>query len=84
MQSISQVMVSLFQGEFETYMDEMCYDYIFEQMMPAVLPMVVSAHNLNDKEIDAEMEKNLHEEALDLCKLILNDLVKDQTRRNYS
>jgi hypothetical protein len=53
-------------------------------MMPAVLPMVVSAHNLNDKEIDAEMEKNLHEEALDLCKLILNDLVKDQTRRNYS
>lgn len=84
MQSINNTMKELFQSNFEAYMDEMAYDFIFEQMMPAIKPMVINAQGFGNKELSPEMDKWIHEQCLELCKLIVNDLVKDQYESNYN
>ena len=47
--SSTKLMMEQYQTTFETYMDEMVYDYMFEQMMPGVMAMVLCARDLKAK-----------------------------------
>jgi len=72
-----------FADHFEAYMDEMVYDFMFEAMMPALVPMVTVARGLDGKELSEEMEASITDSAMEISKDILNELVREQASRNY-
>jgi len=83
MQSTDQQMIDLFKDQFESYIDEAIYEFIFEEMLPAIVPLVEGAKGFSGKELSAELQQHVHDESMELAKSIMNGLVSEYNREYY-